>query len=276
MKHFKYPSINNLTEKDIIELRSKNTILHVSEKLHGANFSVCIDKENNIFACSRNQVLKDEDSFFGYKEVLDKYNDILLFVKEYLNKDDIRIFGELAGDNIQNNANYGGVDFYIFDVFVDFERLDQIKYAYLLNAIRKKFNDDIIKVAPTIGLKNIDEVIEHGNKFDNLINGKSICEGLILKSLEDNNIIFKYKNDLFSEIKIDITKIKKYHSYNTDNRARGVVSKNGDFNKSNMGLYIKQIKEDIEKDMKIDGLEVDFDGKENKYISNIIMSVYFK
>lgn len=31
-----------------------------------------------------------------------------------------------------------------------------------------------------------------------------------------------------------------------------------------------------EKDMKIDGLEVDFDGKENKYISNIIMSVYFK
>lgn len=121
---------------------------------------------------------------------------------------------------------------------------------------------------------DIDEVIKHGNKFDNLITGKSTCEGLILKDIHNVNNVFKFKNDLFSEVKIDTSKIKKYHSYNTANRIKNVISKNGAFSQDNMGLYISQIKEDITNDMKQDGLDVDFDGKENKYISSLVMNVY--
>lgn len=271
-KHFEYPSIKNLKINDIIDARSKDARFKVSEKIHGANFSLCLSG-NEIYSCSRNIVLEDDADFFNHKEILEKYKKDLLIIKEIeSDAKDIRIFGELAGGNIQKDADYGDIDFYLFDIFIDFERIDCIRLSHLLFIARDKGFK--IKSAPNFGIMNIDEIVKHGNKFKNNINGKSICEGLILKDVSDPENIFKYKNDLFSEIKIDVSKIQKYHSYNTINRAHNVISKLGYFNKSFMGIYINNIKEDIIKDMKQDGLEVDFDGKENKFISNIIMSAY--
>lgn len=273
MQHFKYPSINNLTEKDIINARSKGTIFSVSEKIHGANFSFC-KSDNKMFCSSRNKILEPEDDFFGHSLVVDRYFNQFSVITQFLSHGyDIRLFGELAGAKVQNDVDYGDLDFYAFDLFVNFERVPSIALRQIL-IMAKAYPGEHIKIAPYLGFMDIDEVIKHGNKFDNLITGKSTCEGLILKDIHNVNNVFKFKNDLFSEVKIDTSKIKKYHSYNTANRIKNVISKNGAFSQDNMGLYISQIKEDITNDMKQDGLDVDFDGKENKYISSLVMNVY--
>lgn len=270
--HFEYPSIKNLTNNDIIEARSRETLFKVNEKIHGANFSLCFT-EGDVYACSRNVVLDDDAKFFNHQDILEKYKSDLLIIKDFFPEaKDVRIFGELAGGDIQKNADYGDIDFYLFDIFVNFNRLDIVKMGHTLFKAREKGFK--IKTTPNFGVMTIDQVIAYGNKFDNYINGKSICEGLILRDMSNRETIFKYKNDLFSEVKIDTSKIQKYHSYNTVNRAYNVISKMGYFNKKAMGIYINNIKEDIIKDMKQDGLEVDFDGKENKYISNVIMISY--
>lgn len=275
MEHFKYPSINNLTENDVIQARSKGTVFHVSEKIHGANFSFC-KSGGFYYAASRNKILSPEEDFFNHSSITKKYIDqfsIICHLDLLSHAYDVRLFGELAGGKVQNDVDYGELDFYAFDLFVNFQRVHPSDFNRIFSKA-SEYHGDKIKHAPSFGLMNIDQVLEHGNKFDNHITGKSICEGLILKDVEDVNNVFKFKNDLFSEVKIDTSKIKKYHSYNTANRIRNVVSKSGGFSQDKMGLYISHIKEDIKKDMMQDGLDVDFDGKENKYISSLVMNVY--
>jgi Rnl2 family RNA ligase len=107
----------------------------VTEKVHGANFCFLCDGANTTCA-KRTQVLDENDDFFGYKVVFEKYRQNVLQAFELIkgehnpNIERLYIFGELFGGGyphpdfplvqeelVQTGIYYcPGLEFYAFDI----------------------------------------------------------------------------------------------------------------------------------------------------------------
>lgn len=284
LNYKRYDSIKNVLPEHTRQYMRDQSLWWVMEKVHGANYQF-VTNGVDIQACTRNRLLDDpEESFFDHKVVFERYRESVLNAykfyvsNEYLKKgESLRIFGELAGryseGRVQDNADYGDLDFYAFDVYFPYRKA-VMKEIWFLN--------QWFKMVPLIGKYTFSEAIKINNKFDTLIDGSCTCEGLIIRN-ENNNTTFKFKNDLFREVgkigkleKAINQEVPQYMAYITDNRLRAVISKEGAFDKTRFSEYTKMIIEDIKKDMIEDGLEPDFDKAVGKYISMAIVDTYIK
>lgn len=282
----RYDSINNVLPEHARQYCRDKSLWYVMEKIHGANYQF-VTNGVIVKPCSRNRILEVDDlTFFEHTKVFKRYEEKVIELYNYLVKQDylkngqiLRLYGELAGiystGRVQDNADYGDLDFYLFDMYLNEKR-------WTIDNIYTRGELFDFKMVPLIGKYTFNEAIKLNNKFDTLIDSSCTCEGLILRNC-GTNVTFKFKNDLFREVKsidklnkIIDKKIPKYVQYVTDNRVRAVISKEGEFNRKRFTEYVTLISMDIQKDMKEDKIEIDFDKDTVKIISSAIVDVFIK
>ena len=251
-------------EKMIERIRNSAASLvkwEVSEKLHGANFSFIVTKDD-IQIASRNGII--EGNFYNSSEAvrvnLDKAR--LLFEKQD-NIEVLTIYGELYGDGVQKGVKYyDDQRFAAFDMAIDGEYLDPevfIAYADLVQLPRvHSFGifsfEDALKVSNTFITHHSDDQSE-----DN------ICEGVVLKPVdasltfsEDSRMVLKNKNSIFSEkstvpkAKIvveltteDQTLLTEIESLVNINRINAVLSKEASISIRMFGKYLGLTRKDV-------------------------------
>lgn len=194
----------------------------VTEKVHGANFCVIVDKGSVQFAKRKELV---EGNFFNYRSIADELRAKCLQLCQELKNDSIRVYGELFGGiyphpdvkadvsavPVQEGVYYSpGLHFMVFDVadmagrFFDFDMwtvaCDKIGVLRTQELFRGKLEDAMnyevgfeTTIPPLLGLPNIED---------------NIAEGIVVKPAESFTIttekgvvrpVFKVKIPDFSE-----------------------------------------------------------------------------
>ena len=120
----KFPSLENTyrqKEIDKIVMMEIKDQWVVTEKVHGANFSFWVyknveTKEIDIKCAKRSGWIEEDEKFFNYKSVLEKYRPMLEKLRGDV-LDNFVIYGELFGGNIQSGMCYSlEQDFVAFDM----------------------------------------------------------------------------------------------------------------------------------------------------------------
>jgi Rnl2 family RNA ligase len=229
----------------ILEDDRKFQTWHVSEKLHGGNFSIIFDGKT-IKHCRRTDVLQPDENFYNYKEDLafavPKVKEIFnlissKFVLTLVNY--IQVYGEYFGPKIQKGINYGDKrDWYIFDI--------KINGSYYLNFsfVQELCKEVGLTMPPFIFSGTLDECLKCSNEFDSKILGieDNVCEGIVIRPEETfyigtTRVIIKNKNAKWEEKAKVKRKIKpqekhviteeelEFLSYINENRINSVISK---------------------------------------------------
>lgn len=239
MQFKKYSSIeNSYRQKEIqsIKLNFPEALFIVQEKVHGANFSFWTDGEN-VKCAKRTGFIKDNENFYDYEIVLDKYGDKIIEMFKGLKKEkylddnlqELVVYGEIYGGNyphpnveaktvktVQKGVYYSNdVDFIAFDIkangvyipFKKFKASCMVGQIPFLDAIAEGTLDECLAISneyPTTIPKM------HGlPEIEN-----NMCEGNVIRPLDvlyfDNGsrVILKNKNTKFAEKKRNKSKLK--------------------------------------------------------------------
>jgi Rnl2 family RNA ligase len=239
MEFKKYSSIENSYREKIIsqirEIFPLNEEWIVTEKIHGANFSFITDGIE-VKCAKRSGIIGENENFYNYKIVYDKYKDEVLKIFNHIKNDikdvaeiyEIQIFGELFGgyhpnlENkykpIQKGVYYtNDIEFMAFDMRIRFKLLindkefDEFYEPIKFYDILSKFNLPIVDI---LFKGKLEECLEYSNEFNSTICKKlglpeiedNICEGVVIKPYNRNHylpsgdrVILKNKNDKFKE-----------------------------------------------------------------------------
>lgn len=233
----KYPSITNASQKkfvDNIVVNLPNETWIVTEKIHGANFSIIFDENNEISFGSRNQHLGLTSSFYDLPGLkVTKFNDKTLVQRAtelnqhlreiYPNVTQVNMFGEYAGtltqgNKVQREIEYGEQDFYLFDIVVTNQNVPLYLDKLFVRELANKF--EISQPALLLITNNIYDALKVPNDFDSVsgehrkvqdvldveltFTGKNITEGTVIeprdvKFYKEGRVILKNKNSKFSE-----------------------------------------------------------------------------
>lgn len=232
MKEFKkYSKITNCTSKlvDYIGYNGDMGIeCVVTEKIHGGNFSIIVERDDPDFKFARRKaVLKDDEKFYNWKKAIEpKFPLIQKMVMAmwlvYPEAQKIQLFGELFGgtyvhDEVMPDASFSTVqtgvqyapfqDFLIFDVVIDDEYLDWKDVRPWIAQFYGLFVEELF-VGP------LDQCLKYENEFQTTIPARyglpdiegNTCEGVVIKPLvekrfnDGKRFIIKNKNDKFAEV----------------------------------------------------------------------------
>jgi len=305
----KFPSLENTyRQKEIDKIQSmmiKDKWV-VTEKVHGANFSFWVTKDDGgnieIKCAKRSGWIEEEEKFFNYKPVLEKYKDNLIHLRKSILSDYV-IYGELFGGNIQSGMCYSEEqDFVAFDMC--FLNEDGTKHPIEKKAVMTLESDYNIPVVPVVGVFNtLEEALEVNESFDSLLMREGFsgddkhkeAEGVVIEPntpvYEPNGsrIYLKKKTKRFLEKSGKPTVkhkqvttlspvvkevLERSTPYICKNRFDAVVSKIGEVTIKDigkvMGLMTQDIIVDIEKDLDI-VIDQMFDNKADKqsYMKNL-------
>jgi Rnl2 family RNA ligase len=279
----------------------------ITEKLHGANFSILVDKDGKVTFAKRTAVLNEDDKFFDFQSVFNR-DPYLHLIKELQNivvekNASIQLIGELFGKGVQKEVYYGEEKFFRwFNLKID------NKY------IAPKEADDILEKllpfkVPTIGFAKIEKdqpFKEFISSINSIFNSKlggieetNLCEGVVIKPYEKmivnrgghSFLLIKKKNEKFKEKTNRKPKkevilsegVKELlpiaESYINDNRMHNVFSKEGLFeDRKEISKYAASFFEDFEEDFMKDHKE-EFDlleKKDQKLIKKSVGTKIFK
>jgi Rnl2 family RNA ligase len=295
MKEFKkFPSLENTYQVKPIQIAEElgfdKEQYIVTEKVHGANFSFWLSEEHltveGIGICStvaikcakRSGFIEDDEKFFNYKPVLEKYKDSLERLFYHLSGthgyETIVVYGELYGGNIQSGVCYKeDQDFIAFDLVCDGIARTKTVSLRMLNGFD-------IPTTPVIGIyPTLKEALDVQESFASLLirddfDGKEEhkeAEGLVIEPVtprwfpNGSRIYFKKKTKRFLEkggnkIPKPVENLPKElegvltqaFEYITEPRYSAVTSKIGEVTIKDigkvMGFMTKDILEDMEKD----------------------------
>ncbi len=233
----KYSSIeNSFDEEFMLNVRKfvdPNEVFVVQEKVHGSNTSFITNGQQIKFA-KRTAIIADNENFFNYEELLERYTDkvknlFMLIKKEFPEIDYAVIFGEFFGGcyphkevkknttmmAIQKGVFYSPIhEFYGFDIFIVSEKNDIHQYLGVekCNALFEKGG---FLYAKTLFQGTLDECLKYPNAFESTIYKElgypkiedNICEGVVIRPLTPKylpngaRIMIKNKNERFAEKK---------------------------------------------------------------------------
>lgn len=299
MEFVKYNSLENSYRERFMSSIFDNTdyegIWYATEKLHGTNFSFLVTNDaNDVTPCKRSGPILENEKFYNYKVVFDKYKELAKRISLFLDTD-VQIYGEMVGPSIFNSPNYGEQDFYVFDILKKTD--DGYKYLpfYTVVTLCMKFG---FKVVPVLGyfeskqeaLKYHDEWEAKDFEFESIL-GKGTAEGFVLKPNNSyelpsgKRVIIKCKTSKFSENKSKKTREKPklspenlkdldiFNDYLNENRLDSALSKIG--NKEDPKIFstlLKEIIQDILEDIEKDEIKINKSlGREfSKVVSNFL------
>lgn len=282
----KFPSLENTYRTKEVhfveELGYDKGQYVVTEKVHGANFSFHIFKAEdgvvNIKCAKRSGWIEEDEKFFNYKTVLEKYKDSLLSVYDSLDVNTLSIYGEIYGGNIQAGMCYClEQDFVMFDVHVEGVPINK------LNLFDKDAEYYGLKPVPLIGVyPSLQEALDVQEYFTSKLKREDFngddkfteTEGIVIEPVtpcwypNGSRVYFKKKTKRFLEKggnKIPKPKeglppelegiLLQGFEYITKPRFEAVVSKIGEVSIKDIGkvtgLMTKDILEDMRKDEKL-------------------------
>lgn len=292
MDWIKYPKIKNLEIRDL-QYKDRGEYI-VVEKIHGCNLSIVVD-ENGERYYRRNGLI--ECSFYGYKNVLSKYN--VAFENLYDKLGPFILYGELYGNDIQKDISYGYYscyrDFVPFDLYLQSTKCF-MDYGTLCKTVEPYFNALPILYRGTLD-KCVKFDVNGKNKLFKALNG---IEGVIVRGLTEyktklgKRIMFKIKSKAFEErlyphitdrLKSNISRYSEeeyeyyvlLESYINENRLHSVLSKESPELRdipTICKLFVKDAMEDIDKDPDIKLFRTKWPKKAKKIENKIKGTVY--
>lgn len=230
MNFRKYNSIENSYRKPYLEiLREEGFFKHtyvVQEKVHGSNLSFITDGKS-IQTAKRTDLLDEQEKFYNFQEVRDKYADRILkafaLVKnQFPETEFVSIYGELFGGTYAHKeveAVKGSVkvqkgifyaphnDFYAFDIRINNEKYLGVEEA---NAI---FEELDFFYAKTLEKGDLETCLAYPNLFNSFIAQwlglpeieDNVAEGTIIKPVKPlylkngSRVLLKNKNEKWEE-----------------------------------------------------------------------------
>lgn len=315
MNFRKYNSIiNHYNTKDIEYIIEKNfgrlpaeIIFEVTEKIHGSNFSILAENGQIAFA-KRSALLNDNESFYGFQDVLnnDTYSPIFDKLKELsYSKGKLQLYGELFGAKIQKGVFYGNEKkfrWYALKIdgrFIPSNETDNLLadiIEYKVPVIGKytyKLGNDIEEFINSIPYEFNSKLTPEG--FDE----KNTCEGVVaipytlVPIFNDKYFAIKKKNEEFIDKKSQKKRVKvkkeipedvqnlidEFALYINDIRLNDLMSKMGEITSiQQIKMYAKEYFSDAMKDFMIDNkskydmLEKSFQKEIRKNVSRLIFN----
>jgi len=287
MENFiKYSSIeNNYRDKFIKKFDLSNMLFVATEKIHGANFQIVFDYDEDITYCSRNRILAADEKFYDYQNTVKKYNfeKVVVFAKE--NDCVVRLYGELFGKGVNKGVDYGDEkQILFFDMSIDGIIVSYDDFHANMTAFG-------LPTTPFVMKGSLDEtrafdVETFNSKVLNI--DDNVAEGIVIRPVKEifyghTRFILKKKSEKFKENKkpkkaekIVDPVVDKWHpivlSYVTEMRLSSLFSKMGEIENPKdiekyMKEYVKDVKEDFLKDH--DYLVESVTKKQDKQIFNI-------
>ena len=280
----KFPSLENTYQTKPIQIAEELGLdkqqYIVTEKVHGANFSFHISMGSNLHVeikcAKRSGWIEDDEKFFNYKPVLEKYRTRLENIFDAMSDDceELVIFGELYGGSIQSGMCYkDDQDFIAFDMKIDGVPVDKLAMFNDLKTYE-------IPCVPLLGkFETLQEALNFNESFDSLLMRKGFngedkhkeAEGVVIEPVipkwfpNGSRVYFKKKTKRFLEkggnkIHKPVENLPKElegvltqaFEYITEPRYSAVTSKIGEVTIKDigkvMGFMTKDILEDMEKD----------------------------
>jgi len=288
----KYTSIeNSYRTKEVLMIKNSEFYdekFCVTEKIDGANFSALVDKDGNVEYAKRSGVLKEDENFYNWEQIPDKYEESFKKIGTFLcsqnNCKAVQIFGELYGNRVQKRVKYLPEDstneFIMFDIRMHFGEGEEGYSQFIpFNQLEIYSENFKIPLVPKLFEGSFEECLEYKNDYESVLareNGveeeNNITEGNVIRLYEidgkigNSRVILKNKNEKFKEkknkgkkvVKIELTEdqkkfIEEGSKYITESRLHGLFSKGEvqkDWKQFNKisGLYVKDLWEDFEKD----------------------------
>lgn len=279
----------------------------VTEKIHGANFSINIfDKGEEVLFGKRTSLLQPEEGFMNHQNVMAQeeekaLTDALCAYADERSIETMRVYGEIFGEGVQK-FDYKKIEtptkktFRLFDIVVDERKLLPVEVFELLDYIQMQhMHVPIIMVS-----NNLQEALDVETKFRSAFSSDECeydCEGVVIRPYrvqkmsisegkeEPYNFILKKKNEHFTEknkankeanVFVGSDEFKRllaeYKSYFTKGRIESVFSKEGMIAEpKQFGQYIKLMGEDVKEDFFKDHLDAFkvLDDKEKKNIMKV-------
>lgn len=309
MEFTKFPSLENTYHQKEIDKIQSMMIKEkwvVTQKVHGANFSFWLTEEHlsvegiglcstiNIKCAKRSGWVEEDEKFFNYRPVVEKYRDSLERLYYHLSSthgyNEVVVYGELFGGNIQSGMCYPEQqDFIAFDLKCDGIARTKTTSFNILNG----FN---IPTTPIIGVyDSLENALIVNESFASLLMREGFsgddkhkeAEGVVI---EPNNPVFepngsriylkkktkrflekggnkiqKPKEELPSELEGILL---QSFEYITKPRFEAVVSKIGEVNIKDIGKVMGLMTKDILEDMVKDELET----PENKKFMKLLQT----
>lgn len=274
-----------------------------TEKIHGTNASVCMDKRTGEFWCqSRKNIItveKDNAGFAFFVESRKKvFEELFASVQKFYGGSIISIFGEFAGGNIQKTSCCSNLEkrFIIFDIQIDGKWVD-IKPVIsspenlIFNVSDfKTWEIDIDFKNPLLSQNKMIELmkkVEEASPIGSTFGEKNIGEGIVFKGEYKGDVYrFKVKGDKHSKSKVKTLKKVNTKKLNKITQIATLVTPNwrldqmycetfdtvnggkGDIKKT--GDYIRSVIRDVMKEDLDLIIETGLEPKEiNKTISDI-------
>ena len=272
----RYKKIFNHDSKYIDGLDKDHLVL-VSEKIHGANFSIIYNKDTDeVKFASRSKIISG-DNFYNVNSIKDelemRMRDFVSDNLQYIDYKIVTVFGELYGNRVQYNPIYVPFklltpSFVAFDLYFDGEKKYTMNDFYdVLSTYFPVLKNKLMKLSEALEL-NVD--IESSFALDNKVEDVSdnTMEGIVIQPLKSTyfyadgeSFLIKKKSKkwsekrkslgLTSEEKKEIPKtiieaVEKFSKYVTKNRLENVASKK---------TYLKKDFENLLYDFHADALE---------------------
>lgn len=304
----KFPSLENTYQTKPIQIAEELSLdkqqYIVTEKVHGANFSFWMTEEHlsveGIGLCStvvikcakRSGWIEDDEKFFNYQPVLEKYRNRLENIFDAMSDDceELVIFGELYGGNIQSGMCYKDEqDFIAFDMKLDGVPVDKLAMFNDLKTYE-------IPCVPLLGkFDTLQEALNFNESFASLLMREGFsgeekhkeAEGVVIEPVtpswfpNGSRVYFKKKTKRFLEK--GGNKIKKApetlpkelegilttsFEYINESRFQSVCSKIGEVTIKDIGKVMGLMTQDILLDVQKDGFEI----PENKKFMKLLQT----
>lgn len=250
----RYKKIFNHDSKYVDGL-DKNQLVLVSEKIHGANFSIIYNRETDtVHFASRSKIISG-DNFYNVnsiKEELERRMRDLVSSMLYNKHNTITVFGELYGNRVQSNPVYTPFElltpsFVAFDLYFDGEKKYETFAANMV--LHDHFPVLTLKSMRLCEALELDVNIASEFAMYNKLVGveNNIMEGIVIYPMSgtyfrsnSESFLIKKKSKkwtekrkslgLTSEEKKEIPRsvletVEMFRKYVTDNRLQNVVSK---------------------------------------------------
>ena len=186
----------------------------ITEKIHGANFSI-IAQDGQIAFAKRTGIIKPDEDFYGYKEVFSRspYIELVEYMKELSLQnvhEQFQLYGELYGGKIQKGVDYGPEkNFRWYAMAINGNTLAPL-YQTTFSKIKDLFVPVIAMptIGPDLGMDFFEYLEKFDTKFDSKLTpddheGENICEGVVIRPFRRNYFLngqllqIKKKNDKF-------------------------------------------------------------------------------
>jgi Rnl2 family RNA ligase len=179
MEFKKYNSLENVKQKLVTVIENHgyaNELYVVTEKVHGANFGIHFDVDNNDLKFSRRKdFLGETENFYGYTAMLTEFREAMAWISSTVEVKEIRIFGELFGGSLNGQQGdhakcvQSEVQYSPNNEFMAFElHLDGIPQPF--NVMASILRDAGLKVVPVLGMAdNIYDALKFVNDDNSVV-----------------------------------------------------------------------------------------------------------